>query len=578
METEEHISNSLSTIEQNMGREVHPLPTTYVSDTGTTAFYWGSMVDEIRPRLNAIEECMFKYAASMGRTIHNSSTVNHNCLLESVLVAIEDAGSAAYFYPCDPTIQLFQRDYPTIRRQIAKHIRRYANTSFHNDGEMETGRGVLSYKEDYDSDPENQRLPWEQYLNLIEHNAFLDLRCIMALCRELGNITINVLQFFDATNRPVSFVCGNNDLQVHPHKHSVTVALRENQHFYAIINPANWLEGYTRDLTLPNCPHIRIPMQQYTTVSTEHQISNRHVPNQTSATNMNTNASETLEFNCAFLNVRTLKDTSEYKRQSSKISRLHEYSHLAKLSHIDIIGMAETRIQGPDNTWNGKTGYSFFFSGSTTKGCKIGGVGIGIKDKWIKGGALEYILPINERLMAIWGIFMGRKLSIIVAYAPTSCSISSQIDTEQFYKDLDNLITKIPETYRTYCIVLGDFNARIGGLKDCDDDSQMLEKHGIREACDQVLGPFITDDPNKTPYNDNGIRLVHFCNKHNFRVGNSLFQSTASTGSATWGTAQRQSTNQTQQHVHEHGHGLLTTKYSRIKERQQYQIYFFCHH
>ena len=119
----------------------------------------------------------------------------------------------------------------------------------------------------------------------------------------------------------------------------------------------------------------------------------------------------------------------------------------------------------------------------------------------------------------------GHKMSaIVIAYAPTACSKSSALDTESFYDELHKLTTNdIPDTYRNKCITLGDFNARTGGLQDIPDNS-----------C--VLGPYITDDPDTIPYNANGECLVNFCKNHSFRIGNSLFESTAVEGSATWGT------------------------------------------
>jgi len=153
----------------------------------------------------------------------------------------------------------------------------------------------------------------------------------------------------------------------------------------------------------------------------------------------------------------------------------------------------------------------------------------------MKSFAIEYIHPVNERLMAIWGTIAGHKLSIIVAYAPTVCSASSAIDTAKFYAELHMLITTvIPSIYRDKCIILGDFNARTGGLQDIDDNYN-------------VLGPYITDDPEKLPYNANGERLVKFCKDHSFRIGNSLYESTAAEGSATWGTTKIHST--TPQHM-----------------------------
>jgi hypothetical protein len=71
------------------------------------------------------------------------------------------------------------------------------------------------------------------------------------------------------------------------------------------------------------------------------------------------------------------------------------------------------------------------------------------------------------------------------------------METEPFYKDLNDLFSKIPEEYRAHCIILGDFNARTGGLNDCADDNNILEQHGIHGVCDQILGPYITDDPKK---------------------------------------------------------------------------------
>ena len=121
--------------------------------------------------------------------------------------------------------------------------------------------------------------------------------------------------------------------------------------------------------------------------------------------------------NIGFLNVRSLKQSKkqQYRPQSARMERLYEYTEVFASLQLDIVGLAETRIQGLDNMWtNAETGYTFCFSGATHQ-CKTGGVAIGYRAKALarKGVDIINVHPVDERMMAVWGCNNDVNFSII---------------------------------------------------------------------------------------------------------------------------------------------------------------------
>jgi hypothetical protein len=344
--------------------------------------YWKGN-DDISSRLSLVEVHMFRYATSHQQTIHNSSTKGHNCLLEAIAVALEDSGTLPYFTASDNTAQSFGAGYASIRHQIADYLNDNAMNTYRHD----TAGPTLSFYEDYYADTINHNRNWETYIASIRTQEFLDIRCITALCHLLGNLTITVLQFINDHNLPISHTFGPSPNQNRGEtKHNITIAVRENQHFYAFVRPTEW-EGkadvssivrrtptiiLTESREPPSAlnkqpksfkkslrPNDQPPMNYRPPKTTQPYYDGEVVPpfstllranipsKQRSrqifqhrtpvsiadiSTPLTTQTStDPTNFNIAFVNVRTLKDTTAYKQQSSKTARLHEYIFVIKL-------------------------------------------------------------------------------------------------------------------------------------------------------------------------------------------------------------------------------------------------------
>ena len=65
------------------------------------------------------------------------------------------------------------------------------------------------------------------------------------------------------------------------------------------------------------------------------------------------------------------------------------------------------------------------------------------------------------------------KITIIMAYAPTSSSTDEAIET--FYESIENALKDSASKYK---ILIGDFNAKIG-TKDKEETFQSMRSHGI---------------------------------------------------------------------------------------------------
>ncbi|GFS26835.1 endonuclease-reverse transcriptase [Elysia marginata] len=66
--------------------------------------------------------------------------------------------------------------------------------------------------------------------------------------------------------------------------------------------------------------------------------------------------------------------------------------------------------------------------------------------------------PVSDRILTVKLNTKPVALNIIQVYAPTS--VSTQEEAEQFYSDLQAIKDKMPK--REVCIIMGDFNAKVG--------------------------------------------------------------------------------------------------------------------
>ena len=106
--------------------------------------------------------------------------------------------------------------------------------------------------------------------------------------------------------------------------------------------------------------------------------------------------------------------------------------------------------------------------------------------------------PINERLLQVRVKIGGFGISLIAEYAPTEVDESE--NSEKFYETLQSTIESIFK--KDVIIVAGDFNARVG---QPTSRSSLHGKH------------------NPAVRNNNGRRLVDFCNYNNLAITNTLF-------------------------------------------------------
>ena len=234
-----------------------PVPTINIPTESNDITYWENK-DGISPRLSLIEEHMLRYATLHKKfTIHNFSTIGHNCLLESIAIALEDSGTIPYFTGQDKTAQaFFVEGYTSLRNRIADHLKNNALALYSHDRRAGPS---LPFIEDYYAETMTQNRTWENYIEDIRQTEFLDLRCITALCYMLGNMTISVLQFRDDHNPPIRYSIGPIPNQNQDNiRHNITIAVRENQHFYAFIRSIEWDVNSSASLPILRTPVVSL--------------------------------------------------------------------------------------------------------------------------------------------------------------------------------------------------------------------------------------------------------------------------------------------------------------------------------
>ncbi|KAG8259134.1 hypothetical protein J6590_108848 [Homalodisca vitripennis] len=161
---------------------------------------------------------------------------------------------------------------------------------------------------------------------------------------------------------------------------------------------------------------------------------------------------------------------------------------------MDIVALQETRwpLAGKINT----KGYVIYYSGNN-EGRYYGGVGFAVKKKW--SPAVMEFSSFDERMCNIRIRGRFRNMSLCSIYAPTEEAEEEVKDI--FYDTLEELVTKLPNY--DLKIILGDANSIIG--KE-DTWKEVAGKHSLHE---------------KT--NDNGVRLLSFCEATNSKVMSTAF-------------------------------------------------------
>ena len=188
-----------------------------------------------------------------------------------------------------------------------------------------------------------------------------------------------------------------------------------------------------------------------------------------------------------FINVHTLNGIG---RPELLVQRLEQQA-------ISVCGLAETHW--PGNGMAVYSGWTFYYSGLQTSTAKQHGVWIALKP-----GSQQSLLafkPVSERLLvAEFKLHKGKKLSIIVVYAPTEDKPDSIKD--RFYSDLQQQCSSIPRSHQL--LLMGDFTAQLG------EDVQLWQGVTGRSCVGYTSG--------------NGRRLLQFCAINRLTVLNTLFQ------------------------------------------------------
>ena len=179
--------------------------------------------------------------------------------------------------------------------------------------------------------------------------------------------------------------------------------------------------------------------------------------------------------------------------------KLHQLFMGCTDAGIDIAGIQEHRLITPsatDEVWSDDRNWVLVFSSATKQ--RHGGVGLAMSKHIHR--CLRNVEAVSERILFV--TFHGNpQLSITVVHAPTECSTSTEKD--EFYSSLSDHIDHVKR--HNIHLILGDFNARIG-----------LDSHLSHPW---VIGSHCYHDST----NDNGERLVNFCQEYNLRPAQMRF-------------------------------------------------------
>uniref|UniRef100_A0A3P9H430 Endonuclease/exonuclease/phosphatase domain-containing protein n=1 Tax=Oryzias latipes TaxID=8090 RepID=A0A3P9H430_ORYLA len=186
-----------------------------------------------------------------------------------------------------------------------------------------------------------------------------------------------------------------------------------------------------------------------------------------------------------FWNVRTMYQTGKLAQVTSEMPRYN----------LHILGVSETRWIGSGKVIT-STGETLLYSGREDSKHQEG-VAIILK-KGAEKSLIEW-KPVNSRLIKIRMRGSHMNMTIIQCYSPTN---DSEVEAkDSFYEQLDTEVKLTPR--HDVLIIMGDLNAKVG--KDNSNNERAMGEHG----CGTM--------------NENGERLIDFCNTNNLVVGGTLF-------------------------------------------------------
>jgi len=113
---------------------------------------------------------------------------------------------------------------------------------------------------------------------------------------------------------------------------------------------------------------------------------------------------------------------------------------------------------------------------------------------------------VNERIIMVRLGCRPINISLIAVYAPINPSKGQKADmdvSDNFYINLQETVDKVPKG--DMLLIVGDFNARVG--------------KEVNQGPGNVVGPHTVDS-----INENGKRMIDFCNLNSLIVTNTFFQ------------------------------------------------------
>lgn len=165
--------------------------------------------------------------------------------------------------------------------------------------------------------------------------------------------------------------------------------------------------------------------------------------------------------------------------------------------NICILGLAETHWRG-EGFFRSGAGNVIYFSGPERESRK--GVALIVSPKIQK--AIRGYKAVNDRILHLRLQGTGCLLNVVQVYAPTSTA--DEEDMDKFYGNLEETLRNIPSG--EICIILGDYNAKIGSTQKEEHLRHIVGKFGLGER------------------NERGERLLDFCTQQHFAIMNTFFQ------------------------------------------------------
>ena len=198
----------------------------------------------------------------------------------------------------------------------------------------------------------------------------------------------------------------------------------------------------------------------------------------------------------------------------------------SNFNEADFIALQETRVMGKQE-WAPTFGYKHFYSGLRDE--RKYGVGLLVKASISDG--VQYVNPVNERILIIAGTFRGTKQCIASVYGPAHVEDKYENEARvlKFFWELTEALDRIPEAFaehKEHCILLGDFNARVGRAEE-------------GEAWHPIIGNGIPSAERRQP---DGYELLRLCASEGLIIANSHFTNPCGSWGL-WGSGRYEATN-----------------------------------